>query len=89
MNNKTTISYICRNLDGRIISKSVTSIGDISILVRETLAIREAVKHAIQKKNLKIIIENDFLIAIQGINENNTPSFFIEISVEDIKKLVM
>lgn len=62
-------------------------IGDVPILIVEVLATREALKHAIRKKNPKVIIESDSFIAIQAINGNNASSFLIENLVEDIKNL--
>lgn len=62
-------------------------IGDTPILVAETLAIRNAVKQAIQENHSKVIIESDPLIAIQAINGKSIPPIHSCNLVEDINRL--
>lgn len=57
------------------------------ILVVEVLAIRTALKHAIQGKNSSVIIESDSHITIQAINGKTLPPFLISDLVEYIKNL--
>lgn len=63
-NNKTAISFVCRDATGKIITKVGTVIGDIPILVTEIMTIREAAKHAIQHNRSRVIIESDSVIII-------------------------
>lgn len=64
----TVISYVYRILAVRIIEKNGRITGNDLVLVVEVLTIQDAVKHATQQNNTKIIIESDSLIAIQAIN---------------------
>lgn len=78
MNNNTTISYVYRNTAGRIITKYGSITGDMPILVAKVLAIREALKHAIQGENFRVTIQSDSLITIQVINRNTlSPLLFL------------
>lgn len=48
-------------------------IGDLSVLVAETLATWKALETIIQEKLSNVIIETDCLIAIQAINGETKP----------------
>lgn len=56
------ISYVCRYTTRRIIKTDERIIGEISIIVIETLVIRNALKQAIQENYPKVIVESDSLI---------------------------
>lgn len=62
-------------------------IRDLPILLAKTLAIWEALKHAVQEKHSRVIIESDSLTAIKPINGNSIPLILICNLVEDIKCL--
>lgn len=77
------IKYVCRGKDGSIINKDERNIGDIPILVVETLDIWNTLKQAIQKNYWKVITESNSLIAIQATNGNSIPPIQICNLVED------
>lgn len=58
------ISFICRDSMERIITKERKSTGDTSVLLTETLTIRNALIHAINSKYSNVIIESDSMIMI-------------------------
>lgn len=57
-NQKTAISYVCRDSGECIIKKEGKYIGDVTILVVETLAIQNTLKQAIKYNYLKGHVEN-------------------------------
>lgn len=63
-NQMKVISYVCRDYSRRIIKKDGRNIENISVLMTKTSTIWTAIKQAIQKNYLKIIIESDSLIVI-------------------------
>lgn len=66
MNQRTAISFVHTDTTEYVIKKEGRYIGDILLMIPETLAIRNVLHQAIQNKYMKIIIESDSLVAIQA-----------------------
>lgn len=82
-NNKTTISFVCRDATDGIISKN-RIISDIPILVVEIMAIEKTVKHTIQQ-NRSGYYQQRLSYSYWEDYEQNTP-FFIR-NLVDIRNL--
>lgn len=76
-----------RDSTGRIIHKDGRKIGNLPLLVAETLTTRTALKPAIQENYSRTIIESDSLTDIHAINGNPKPLRQICNLTEDINML--
>lgn len=71
----------------RIIHKKGSIIGELPILITETIAIWEILKHPLTEKYSRFIIESDYLTAILSINGKSISPIVIFNLVENIKNL--